>query len=45
LVDSTPDRPPSSGFFRSWRRLYGAVLLFTLLIYAALFAFSRAFSG
>lgn len=39
------DQPPSPrGLFRSWRRLYAAVLLTALAVYVLLFAFSRAFS-
>ena len=39
------DQPPSPrGFFRSWRRLYAAVLLTALSIYVLLFVFSRNFA-
>lgn len=39
------DQPPSPhGFFRSWRRLYAAVLLTALSVYVLLFVFSWAFS-
>ena len=39
------DQPPSPrGFFRSWRRLYAAVLLTALSVYVLLFVFSRIFA-
>ena len=43
---ATPsDQPPSpGGFFRSWRRLYAAVLLTALSVYVLLFVFSRIFA-
>lgn len=45
-VTDASDRPPSeSGFFRTWRRLYAAVLVTELALAALFFWFSRAFSG
>lgn len=39
------DQPPSrTGFFRTWRRLYGAVLVVAALTCGFLFLFSRAFA-
>ncbi len=45
FVDSFSDQPPGRGFFRTWGRLYGALLAFTLLIWVVLLLFSRAFRG
>ena len=45
FVDSLSDQPPSGGLFRSWPRLYAAVLGFAVLIWIFLFFFSRAFRG
>ena len=46
-MDPSPDPPPSPGgffgWFRSWRRLYAAVLVTTIAFYLLLFWFSRAF--
>ena len=43
-MENSADQPPSSrGFFRSWRRLYLAVLLTALSVYVLLFVFSRVF--
>ena len=43
-MTSPDDSPPSRrGFFRSWGRLYGAVLLTAVVIYLLLFLFSAAF--
>lgn len=40
------DRPPSDrGFFRTWRRLYAAVLVTELALAVLFLWFSRAFSG
>lgn len=40
------DRPPSeTGFFRTWRRLYAAVLVTELALVVLFLWFSRAFSG
>ena len=39
------DQPPSPhGLFRSWRRLYAAVLLTAFSVYLLLFVFSRIFA-
>ncbi|MDE3262578.1 MAG: hypothetical protein OYL41_11420 [Acidobacteriota bacterium] len=44
-MDAPSDQPPSpQGFFRSWRRLYAAVLLTALSVYVLLFVFSRIFA-
>lgn len=44
-MDNASDQPPSPrGFFRTWRRLYAAVLLTALTVYVLLFAFSRVFA-
>ncbi|MCY3745585.1 MAG: hypothetical protein OXH05_05085 [Acidobacteria bacterium] len=44
-METPSDQPPSpGGFFRSWRRLYAAVLLTALSVYVLLFAFSRIFA-
>lgn len=40
------DRPPSErGFFRTWRRLYAAVLVTELALVVLFLWFSRTFSG
>ena len=44
-MEHPADQPPSpGGFFRSWRRLYAAVLLTALSVYVLLFVFSRIFA-
>ena len=44
-MQNQSDQPPSPrGFFRSWRRLYAAVLLTALSVYLLLFVFSRIFA-
>ena len=44
-METSSDQPPSpGGFFRSWRRLYTAVLLTAISVYILLFVFSRVFS-
>ena len=44
-MEHAADQPPSPrGFFRSWRRLYAAVLLTALSAYVLLFVFSRIFA-
>ena len=45
-MQNPTDQPPSRrGFFRSWRRLYAAVLLTALSVYVLLFVFSRVFGS
>lgn len=44
-MDPLSDQPPSDGLFRSWRRLYAAVLAFAVVVCVFLFLFSRAFRG
>ena len=45
-MQNPTDQPPSQrGFFRSWRRLYAAVLLTALSVYVLLFVFSRVFGS
>lgn len=40
------DQPPSrGGLFRSWRRLYAAVLLTAFSVYVLLYVFSRVFGS
>jgi len=36
-----PDEPPP--FLRTWRRVYGAVLVYLCLIIAAFYLFARAY--
>ncbi len=44
-METSSDQPPSPrGFFRSWRRLYAAVLLTAFSVYVLLFVFSRIFA-
>ncbi len=44
-METSSDQPPSpQRFFRSWRRLYAAVLLTALSVYVLLFVFSRIFA-
>ncbi len=43
-MDPSSDQPPSpGGVFRSWRRLYAAVLITAVAVYLLLSLFSRAF--
>ena len=44
-MNNPTDQPPfPRGLFRSWRRLYAAVLLTALSVYVLLFVFSRVFA-
>lgn len=44
-MSPTDDQPPSpTGPFRTWKRIYAAVLVVAVLTYALLFLFSRAFA-
>jgi hypothetical protein len=45
-MENATDQPPSPrGFFRTWRRLYWAVLLTAFSVYVLLFVFSRTFAA
>lgn len=44
-MEKTDDQSPSpNGFFRSWGRIYAAVLLTALAVIVLLFWFSRVFA-
>ena len=41
-MTDTPDEPPP--FLRTWPRVYVAVLLYLIMIIAALYVFTRAYN-